>query len=220
MNRLFCRVLPLFLLCFALLLQPAQALDAAAIAKRIQERYDAMSSLRARFEQHTTLTAMRGRDQQGSGVVVIQKPDQLRWDYEEPSRQVLVCDGEEVSFYLEKENQLIVSKASAYLTEDLTYAFFTGTGDLLRDFIVEDAPAEMAEPGSYCLRLTPRKSHAQVRHLFLWVDETSFELWRLRIVDHLESITDIRFSDIEYDQHFADSYFLFVPPKGTEIILQ
>ncbi len=206
-----------FLLSF---LPPAHGMDAEDIARKVQKKYDAMISIEANFDQITTLSGMSSRAQKGSGIVVIQKPGRLRWDYEKPHRQVLVCDGDEVSFYLEKENQLIVSKAKAYLDEDLTYAFFTGRGNLLTDFLLELTSGNMAEPGTYGLKLTPKKSHAQVHHLFLWVDAKSFDLKRIRLVDHLESVTDIRFAKMVFDKKFDDTFFNFVPPEGTEIILQ
>ncbi len=210
----------LLLFFFFASLQPVYGFDAESIALQIQKKYDSISSLEANFQQSTTLSGLSGRAQKGSGVVVIQKPGRLRWDYEKPYRQVLVCDGEEVSFYLEKEKQLIVSKATAYLSEDLTYAFFTGKGNLLTDFLIEAGPEDMAEAGTYCLRLTPKKSHAQVHHLFLTVDEESFDVRRIRLIDHLESVTDIRFTHMVFNKKFADAFFFFVPPQGTEIILQ
>ncbi len=213
------RLLVVLLLSFSLL-EPAYGFDAETVAREVQEKYDDMVSIAADFDQVTSLGGLSGRAQKGSGVMVIQKPGRLRWDYEKPHRQVLVCDGDEVSFYLDREKQFIVSKAAAYLSEDLTYAFFTGKGNLLIDFLIEAAPAGMAAPGTYCLRLTPKKAHAQVHHLFLWVDEKSFDLRRIRLVDHLESVTDISFSNMVFNKRFDDSYFLFVPPEGTEIILQ
>lgn len=209
-----------FLLIFLGLLQPVYGFDPKNVAIQVQKKYDTITSLEAEFQQLTTLSGLSGRAQKGSGVVVIQKPGRLRWDYYKPHRQVLVCDGDEVSFYLEREKQLIVSKATAYLSEDLTYAFFTGRGNLLTDFLIEAGPESMAEAGSYCLKLTPRKTHAQVHHLYLWVDQESFDLRRIRLVDHLESLTDISFVNMVFDKKFADTFFYFVPPEGTEIILQ
>ena len=211
---------PFVLLLVSLFVGPAYGFDVETVVDKVQKKYDAMSSMKAKFQQSVTLSGLSSRGQKGSGVVVIQKPGHLRWDYTEPHRQVLVCDGDEVSFYLEREKQLIVSKASAYLSEDLTYAFFTGKGKLAADFLIEASNEEVMEPGSYCLKLTPKKSHAQVHHLFLWVDEKTFDLRGIRLVDHLESITDISFSDIIFDEKFDETFFLFVPPVGTEIILQ
>lgn len=209
-----------FLLFFLGFLPPVYGFDAETIASKVQTKYDTMTSIEAGFQQVTTLNGLNGRAKKASGVVVIKKPGRLRWDYEKPNRQVLVCDGDEVSFYLERENQLIVSKATAYLAEDLTYAFFTGRGNLLTDFLIEMAPDDMNEAGSYCLKLTPKKSHAQVQYLYLWVDEKNFDLKRIRLIDHLESETDIRFENMVFNKEFADTFFNFVPPEGTEIILQ
>lgn len=162
---------------------------------------------------------MAGRERRGEGTLVVKKPAKLRWDYTAPERQVLICDGDEVTLYVASQQQMIVSNAAQYLQEDLTYAFFIGKGNISSDFMIEPVAAEFAQPDHYGLRLTPKKPHGQVHHLLLWVD-TLYQITHIRIVDHLDSVTDIRLAQIQLNNAISDTTFLFVPPKGTEIILQ
>lgn len=197
----------------------ALALEPEEIAKEIQQYYEQTSTLQANFEQRTTLAGMAGRARLGGGTLVVKKPGKLRWDYLQPDKQVLICDGDEVSFYVAKQQQLIISKAAQYLQEDLTYKFFVGDGNLLHDFEVKAMAAEQQGSARFGLQLTPKTSHGQVHHMLLWLDE-HFQIKRLQIVDHLESLTDIRFTNLSRNKPVSDSTFLFVPPQGTEIVLQ
>ncbi|MEN8140534.1 MAG: outer membrane lipoprotein carrier protein LolA [Thermodesulfobacteriota bacterium] len=210
------------LLIFLLLLLapfPAFALEPLEIAAAIQGKYEGTAALTAHFEQESAIAGLGGRKQLGQGTLAVKKPGKLRWDYKLPAPQVLICDGEEVSLYLAQDKQMIVSRAEEYLNEDLTYAFFVGKGNISKDFKVEGMPPELAEPGHHGLRLTPNRHHGQVQYLLLWVDE-AMQITHIRIVDHLQSTTDIRLSQIRLNGELSDSLFDFAPPKGTEIILQ
>ena len=47
------------------------------------------------------------RVRQGSGSMIFLKPGHMRWDYTAPDHQVLVSDGESITMYFEKNNQMI-----------------------------------------------------------------------------------------------------------------
>lgn len=214
-QRIFC-LLMLGMLCF-----PALSLgfDLDQVRDRVQQTYETMQSMQAQFEQTSMVQGMRHRQQYGKGTLIIQKPAQLRWDYVEPDYKVLVSDGVDISFYVRADNQVFISPASDYLQEDLTYRFFTGKADIRSDFIAVEGEEALRQDGTYCLKLTPKKTSGQVAFLYIWVDVTSFQLVRLQLVDHLNTITDFRFSNIILDKTYPESVFIFSPPKGTEMIL-
>ena len=87
------------------------------------------------------------------------------------------------------------------------------------DFTVETGEDKKQEDGTFCLKLTPKKASGQVAYLYLWVDTESFELTHLQLVDYLNTVTDFRFTNIVMNKEYAESIFVFSPPKGTEIIL-
>ncbi len=195
-------------------------LDVLEIARRTQQVYESTSSFKADFRQTSSITGIRHRDRKGSGTMVIQKPGLLRWDYSSPDRQVLVSDGEEFSLYFAAENQMIVTPARQYLQEDVTYNFFSGSGEVLRDFDVSIVPANIEKEGSYAIRLIPKKAHGQVQLLYIWVDKSTFRINHLQILDHLGSTTDLHFYNMVVNEPFSKDFFHFIPPEGTEIIRQ
>ena len=197
----------------------AHAMEPQAIAARLQQRYEQTTTLQANFRQETTIAGLAGRSQSAQGTVILKKPGKLRWDYTTPDKQVLICDGDEVLFYVARQKQMMVSNASQYLKDDLTYTFFMGQGSISDDFVVEAMEEELLDGSSHGLKLTPKQEQGQVQTLYLWLDD-DFQITHLRIIDHLQSTNDIRLFQIIRNEPVADALFLFVPPKGTEIILQ
>jgi len=191
----------------------------AAIAARLQQEYENAKSFSADFRQETTLQLGRSRTRQGAGSVVIQRPGKMRWDYTAPDPQVIICDGKTITIYLEKAKQLIVGDAKEYLQSDITYSFFTGTGNLLRDFAVavpEDGQIETDD--SYRITLTPKQPHPHVAELTVTVDKKTFLIKELLIADHFGSITKMTFTNLQLNKHYPDAFFHITPPPGTEII--
>ncbi|MBU0728380.1 MAG: outer membrane lipoprotein carrier protein LolA [Proteobacteria bacterium] len=202
------------------------------IAGSLQKAYEKTRSISADFDQKTTVT-MTGRDRHGAGKLVILKPGQMRWDYLTPDKQVIICDGETITMYFEKNRQLIAGSAREYISSDVTYSFFTGTGDIIRDFEVS-APDEdiltlesshgidqkiLPADDTYVIKLIPRKPHPQVDYIHAWVQKDSFLISRLQIVDLFGSITDLTFTHIKTNIPVDAGYFNFAPPPDTEIIV-
>ncbi len=196
----------------------AEATSAEAIAKKLQETYEKTASFQADFTQSTSLQQSR-RQRNGEGSMVIAKPGLMRWDYRQPDQQVFICDGQTMSMYFAKAAQMMVMAAKEYLQSDVTYAFFLGTGDILRDFEPRLAKADYCCGEAPNLQLFPRVEHGQVEHLDVWLDDRSL-VRRLKIVDHFGSITELNFTNIRLNQKVDRNIFKFTPPSGTEIVKQ
>lgn len=188
------------------------------IAGRLQETYEKTKSLSADFRQVTTMQGS-ARKRLGSGTVVILKPGRIRWDYKTPDIQVLVSDGKKFSMYFAKAEQMVVRSIDEYLRSDVTYSFFSGLGNIIKDFNVLPPDLE-GEEGTYGLKLIPKKVHPQVDYLHVWVAEDTFLIERMQIVDQFGTVTDLYYKNITINQEIDPTIFSFVPPPDTEIILQ
>jgi outer membrane lipoprotein carrier protein len=158
--------------------------------------------------------------------MIFLKPGRMRWDYITPDHQVLASDGESISMYFEKSNQMIISDARDYLQSDVTYSFFAGTGDILKDFDITEPDFENMTDNSHLLKMIPKSMHPQVSFIHAWIDAETFLLEHLRIVDHFDTVTDLFFKDIQIDSNsyggreITKNLFSFIPPANTEIIKQ
>ena len=197
-------------------------------ATRVQNTYDAMTSLRFKFHQRTS-GEMTGRPQQGSGWAVFLRSEdkpKMRWEYLEPDSQVIVSDGVTLKMYFQKLNQMIETEAQKMAT-DITYSFFTGRGNLSRDFQLSEPDAQYGgdETNTIVIKLIPRYPQQQVQDIHLWIDELNL-IRRIAITDHFGTVTSLNLSQIEVDALDAlapeelGALFLFTPPENTEIIEQ
>ncbi len=206
----------LFFLSFAL--EAVAELSPKEKGVKLQEAYDQTLSFTADFTQTTSMKLSR-RQRKGLGSLVIKKPGLMRWDYQEPDHQVLVCDGEEMSMYFSSAQQMIVMSAQEYLQSDVTYAFFAGNGNVLRDFDAGSIPDDYCCGDLPDMKLVPKKQHPQVESIYLWLDDR-FLVRRMKIFDHYGSVTDLSFTNIKLNQPVSKDRFSFVPPPGTEIVKQ
>jgi len=207
-------------------------------ARRLQQKYDQIRSLSFHFSQKTE-GELSGRAQQGSGTACFVKGKKgksgaegmgrMRWDYVAPEKQILVSDGVDFSMYFANLHQMIVSPAKT-MAADITYSFFTGTGNLLKDFTIaapspEFIPKKEDSGKVAVIRLSPREEQSQVSEIHLWVTPDSM-IQRIDILDHFDTRTTLELSDITVntldgnDRKAMDALFQFTPPEGTEIIYQ
>lgn len=202
--------------------------DPLQVAKMLQETYNRSIGLMADFRQETTL-AMNRRKRSGAGTVIFVKPAHMRWDYMSPDRQVIISNGKTISIYLENEHQMIITSAEDYLQSDVTHSFFSGTGDILRDFeVLAPDNHELETEGAYLIKLIPKKLHPHVATLHIWTTQDTFLIKRLQITDHFDTITDIFFENVLMFKNNEDmnsrqinqDLFNFTPPPGTEILKQ
>ncbi|MGV1098446.1 LolA family protein [Thiovibrio sp. JS02] len=187
------------------------------LAENLQAQYEATKSMSADFQQVASVP-MSNRKRLGAGRVVILKPGRIRWDYTTPDRQVLISNGKKVFMYFAASRQMIVQPVNEYINSDVTYSFFVGTGNLVRDFEILP-PQRPAEGELQAIKLVPRTAHPQVDYLHVWIDG-NYLLRRLEIVDHFGSVTELTFANISRNESVAQDLFTFTPPAGTEIIEQ
>lgn len=207
-------------------------------AQRLQQKYDQIKSLSFHFSQKTE-GELSGRTQQGSGTAKFVKGKKekgkretigkMRWEYTAPEKQVLISDGVDFSMYFAKLQQMIVSPAEA-MRADITYSFFIGTGNLLKDFIISspnpDFIPKKEDSGKFTvIKLRPRENQSQVSEIHLWVTADSL-IERMDILDHFDTSTSLVLSHLEIntlnpdDSKAMETLFTFTPPEGTEIIYQ
>jgi outer membrane lipoprotein carrier protein len=205
----------------------ANGTDAMATAARLQEAYEDTAGLVADFRQHTAMQLNR-RSKSGSGTVVFLKPGHMRWDYMAPDRQILISDGKTITMYFEKAKQMIVTAAREYMQSDVTYSFFSGSGNIMEDFTISAGDSTVDDSaGTSLIKLMPKKAHPQISRLYVWVGDDTSLIHRIRMIDHFDTVTDLFFDNIK-QLNGTDStgpvinseLFSFSPPPGTEIINQ
>jgi outer membrane lipoprotein carrier protein len=196
---------------------PATDACVAAAVAAVQQRYEAISDLSARFEQRSRSVALGGgaaAETVSRGTVVFAKPGKMRWSYEEPEPSLVVSDGETLWLYDPTRAEVQRLSVSAGFVSGAAIQFLLGQGDMRRDFEVS---ALRCGPDAAELELVPR-ADATYEKLQILADLPSGQLRRTTVFDLLGNVTEVGFGDVRTNQSPGDDAFRFDPPEGVEVI--
>jgi len=188
------------------------------VTARVQQRYEAVKDLSARFEQTTRVASLHaaghGAPSESSGEVVFAKPGKMRWSYEKPNPSLLVSDGEVAWVYDPAAHEAQRMQAGEALLSGGAMQFLLGRGDLRRDFEVH---ARSCEGPSVVLDLTPRVPTSYEK-LEIVADRESGEVEETTLSDLVGNVTRVAFRDVRTNQGVAASSFHFTLPEGVRVI--
>lgn len=198
--------------------QDSGRLGAAEVVARVQAVYEGTETFQANFRQTFRHRLNPGREKTAAGVVYLQKPGRMRWEYHDPDRKLIVSDGSTLWVYEPSEEQVF---EQALGESDLPTAvtFLLGSGSLAAEFSAElvDDDGEGASD-RYILRLRPKTPSSQFSQLLLVVRSNDFQVVRTVVVDHSENTNSIEFAGVVLNGEIPASRFRFVIPEGVRTI--
>ncbi len=209
------------LLVIVCLLAPLKALGAPTpqeVVNRVQEQYDKSGGFKARFQHESRLQAAN-HTERAEGWLYFQKPCRMRWQYENPPEQKkeVVVDGREVWMYIPQDNVVMVYALNQALRSDLVMRFFSGMGELSRDFQISwNRPPEAA--ANYVIDLFPRQSQAELKRLTLTINPRTYQVERLEFANALGEETRFAFSQVQLNIRLEPGFFTFTPPPGVQVV--
>lgn len=186
----------------------------------IEARYGS-KGLCAKFYQEASLAGM-GISDTATGSVCFKPPDKMAWKYEKPEEQQVVTDGHILWIYRKVDNQVIVGDAGEFFGSGEGASFFSDVTRLKKMFTVSFAagmiPEKWSKSGWYALKLIPRKKRPEFVELDLAVDAKTFEVQESISRNQAGDTTRILFFDLSFNRDLPDSRFVFVAPKGADVM--
>lgn len=201
----------------------------------------AIVDFQADFFQESRVASL-DRVQRGRGRVTVKfdraRTDRVpralfRWEYDQPTTQEIVSNGQTMWVYLPENRQVIQSniEITGQTRPDDPLTFLTGLGNLSRDFLIAWASPNQDVQGNYVLELRPRRPSALIQRLLVVVDRGAvFELTRrgqtgdvfpilsTTAIDPSDNSTIIEFSDVRVNRGISSSFFDFILPAGVEVV--
>jgi outer membrane lipoprotein carrier protein len=210
------RILCLFALTAALALAPAaEASTAEQIVSSIDERYQGVTAIQARFIQ--TINSPAYGENVQTGALQLKRPQKARWEFMEPTKSAMITNGQTMWIYTPEANQVIV-------TEDLSSSgggsglmvLLTDLSRIEEFFTVEAVAGGESE---HALKLVPKEEslRTQLKDLQLVLDG-SYVIKRVSFADSFGQTTTLEFSEVALNPTLTDEQFDFSPPEGTTII--
>ena len=147
-----------------------------------------------------------------AGKLYLQKPGKFRWDYSQPSEQLILADGKQIWFYDKDLQQANVRDMDASLA-NTPAVLLSGAGSLSSQFDVTSLPPS---DGLEWYQLIPK--HADTDFQLVRIGFRHGDLASMFLADKLNQITQLTFSNPSRNAKFAADLFTFVPPPGVDVI--
>lgn len=195
---------------------PAAPPTAEQLVDRIQAFYDKAKTFKASFKQ-VYVAKLHGKSREGVGSVILQKPGKMSWRYTNNGNRI-VSDGKLIRVY-EKENKQMFEQPLEKSQYPAVLSFLVGTGSLKQTFKLrkEDAKRYNFE-GGYVLVGEPIVPHPAYTTIILFVDMGTSQVRRVLLLDQQGNRNRFDFTGTELNRPPPPGEFVFVPPKGTQII--
>ena len=199
---------------FLVLLAAAPPSDTTAdLLARIRKAYTASPSVTATFVE-TYAPAGFAAASPETGLVTMQAPDQVRFDYDGSDGKVFTFDGKAGRQYVAADKQLVVRSLGAADRERLPIVFLETPEEILSRY---SATARPALAGVDELTLAPKESGLPSLDLLV---AGSGEVKRLVVKDDAGNTTTFNFTRLTAGKKRAPSLFALVPPAGTRVRTQ
>lgn len=198
--------------------EPAWTQTPSRILEQVQKKYSRVETLSAQFVHIYRVPGSRPLRE--SGVMWLQRPRQMRWEYTNPEEKLFISDGKMIYFYVPADRQ--VTRARLKDADDLraSFIFMLGRFDIHRYFSrFELTQRERpVEAGNYVIRLTPHARYAVFAELLVEVVPTTFELRRVSIVELGGARSDFLFSNVRENIPVPPERFRFTIPPNVQVV--
>ncbi|MCL4791302.1 MAG: outer membrane lipoprotein chaperone LolA [Gammaproteobacteria bacterium] len=204
---------PILLLCSALACGVGNAATGVGDAglQRLHDFLTGVTTLRADFRQRV-VDSRQQIVEDSAGRVLMRRPGQFRWDYQQPYARVIVADGNKLWLYEADLEQVIIRQLEAGIG-DTPAALLTGRQDVLERFTISKS---WQADGLQWVALAPKAVDADFSAVRLGFDGP--KLVNLELDDRLGQRTQLEFSRMEINPRLDEASFRFDIPPGADVI--
>jgi outer membrane lipoprotein carrier protein len=204
------RILLLLLVAFCAPLC-ARAQGADVLLRRIDDHYNRLKSLRARYTEHY---AGMGIDRTESGTLLLKKPGRMRWSYDEPEGKLFVLDGKFAWFYSPGDAQAQRTPASKLDDLRSPLRFLLGHTQLKKELVNVSVTED-----SHGIHVAgvPQGMEQRIRRLTLDVT-ASGQIQHMKLEELDGAITEFSFTQVQENVPTREADFVFSPPAGVSVV--
>lgn len=207
--------------------------EAANLAARLEARYRAAKTLQATFLERYAENGSLLRSE--AGTAYFRRPGKMRWEYEQPEKDLFLVDGKTAWFYVPADHT--VTRVPAKQSDDLRtpLALLAGQMKISRacarvELAESEKPLREANSVLRC-RVRGQKQSAGSSSeadsvvgagkndaVFFEVVRDTGELARLIVRQAGGIEVEFRFQNWRFDPALSDNLFRFEPPAGVAIV--
>jgi outer membrane lipoprotein carrier protein len=191
------------------LLAPCVALGATT--ESLKAFLTSTATAKGRFAQ-MVLDKNLKKLQESTGTMQFSRPGKFRWEYDKPYVQTIVGDGVKLWVYDKDLNQVTERKLDRALGASPA-ALLAGSNEIDKSYNLASIGNQ---EGLDWLEAVPKTKDTAFERIRMGFSKTGLEAMELR--DQFGQVTVIKFADVERNAKLAADAFIFVVPKGADVI--
>jgi outer membrane lipoprotein carrier protein len=202
-SQLVKKILPL------VLLVPLMA--QADPVQRLKAFYQSTPAMKAVFKQ-TVLDRKGQTVQEVMGTMQLLRPGKFRWDYQKPYVQIIVGDGKKIWLFDPELSQVTVRSLEKMLGSSPA-ALLAGSQEVEKAFDLKDAGRQ---DELEWVEATPKQKDGSFESVLLGFKGD--QLAEMELHDSFGQTTIIEFAKVERNPKLNPKTFVFVPPRGVDVV--
>ncbi|VAV82208.1 hypothetical protein MNBD_DELTA01-1240 [hydrothermal vent metagenome] len=206
------------------------AIRARDIMVKVAKRYSSIGTLSARFRQEAFYRGLNQR-RVSEGRVFLkvrgveggeEVPAMMRWEYEFPTKDVIVSDGITLWMYQPDIMQVVETDASRgpmpVIMRLLTG--FSGAEGAIGGGMEDDFLMDIIRDGkdSWGVSMAPTYDEGNFHGLVVEINKKTYLVEGVKVVDHYGVETRVSLMNIKINPEIADNVFRFDLPKGVTVV--
>lgn len=177
----------------------------------LKQFYQNTQAMRANFKQ--TVFDQKGRKlQEVNGIMLLQRPNKFRWDYQKPYEQQIISDGKQV-FLFDVDLQQVTVRTVDKVLGTSPAALLAGGPNVEETFRLSRL---LDLDGMQRVQAKPKQKDSGFQVVIISFDHN--KLAEMRLVDAFGQSTHIIFSNVEVNPSLNTNQFLFAIPKGVDVV--
>ena len=197
--------------------QPEAPPPIEQLIETLQTKFGSVHDFSAEFEHRYTGGIIKTTVVE-YGTVLVKKPGKWHFNYTSPEEKLFISDGKTIYSYYPLDNQVIVAPAPSGVQASTPTLFLAGRENLMLDFVGAYAETTQTKPGTWTVRLTPKRPSPDYDWLTLVVDKTTLQISQLIATDLQGGTSSFIFSNLKENQGLSDNLFTFKVPRNTDVI--
>ncbi len=187
------------------------------VLESADERYQALSTLCARFHQEIEVTLL-GETRTGEGRLCRRQPAEFSMRFSDPEGDLVVVDGEFLwTFYPSMDPKQVMRFSAAGAEGRFNFYKNLLENPRHRFGATYEGLEEVDGRRAHKLSLTAKEG-VGFRAAIVWIDSESDLITGVDVHDVNESIRRVRLTEIRVDIDVPDEEFRFVPPPGARVM--
>jgi outer membrane lipoprotein carrier protein len=190
--------------------------SARDIVTKVEQTLASLQSFQADFEQ-TYYSTTVSNPLKEKGRVYLKKPDEMRWEYQDPEKKVIVFKEGLLLTFMPEDNQLFRQKLAKEQYDTEILALLAGKAHLADKYLIEPNPFPGEGGHASQLKLTP-KEEGEYTYLLLEVDKKAWLIRKAIFFDWAGNKNEFIFGKIRTNTQLPANLFEIKVPPDCEII--